>query len=430
MPASPGELAKLATSVASLVEEYKRLDAEIAVTTSGLVDDYAALEEKANTNLKPLVVRMWSLLSQRGALRKRLTHGGLPPEVSVQLLALTKDLPGWVEWYEGYRARITNVVSLRTFQRDLAKINQTALEDGAAETDPKAKTAGEDTQHTGSENNDNAKGASNEKTDEKQDERLEIKTGPELLTEHATRMLDALTGRSLKNDAMRISRTVELVKDMQQSIDQGKLFPPALSVASEAISERLDSPQPPTLEPPAKLDEESSEIGRLAVKISGTIVEIAPALEKIKSDGRHPGATVVKNAKRILSHWQKLHSEKQHQSSTDASTNTDSKDAPARKTKPKATTAPELVTPNTTEGHASTDNVRKPAKSITVDGRTVRPGFNCKHNSVPCEITGVFDGDDPAVSLIRQGDGAPVGAGTISVRELRYIADPEEFRGS
>jgi hypothetical protein len=50
----------------------------------------------------------------------------------------------------------------------------------------------------------------------------------------------------------------------------------------------------------------------------------------------------------------------------------------------------------------------KSAQSVTVDGVTVLVGHTCKHDGSACEITAVWDGDDPGASLIRQSDGTPV----------------------
>jgi hypothetical protein len=43
----------------------------------------------------------------------------------------------------------------------------------------------------------------------------------------------------------------------------------------------------------------------------------------------------------------------------------------------------------------------------------------CKHNGGDCEITKVWD--DGSVSLVPAGDGMPVNANLVPVRELRYL---------
>jgi len=149
------------------------------------------------------------------------------------------------------------------------------------------------------------------------------------------------------------------------------------------------------------------------------------AAEGIENDGSRAGAT-AEHAGGSLEHPQPLHPGKTIDPATATSTEGVFKAAPARKIKSRATTAPELVTPTTKKRHSGTDGARKPAKSIIADGTTIRAGFNCKHNGVDCQITAVFDGVDPVVSLVRLDDGTPVGPGPIPATELRFVTDPEK----
>jgi hypothetical protein len=79
----------------------------------------------------------------------------------------------------------------------------------------------------------------------KESERGEIKTGQELLTEHAEEMLDVLVGKSVKNNAMRITCAVGKVRDLQRAIEENKLFDPPPSVVTVH-----EPPQPPILGAP------------------------------------------------------------------------------------------------------------------------------------------------------------------------------------
>jgi hypothetical protein len=356
---------------------------------------------------------------------------------------------------QSYHARVKDAVSLRTFQRNLAKINQKALKEGVSETDPDDGTEGGDTE--------NAEGDGEEETGESQDEREEIQTGPELLTKHATEMLEVLKGRSIRNDAMRIKRAAELVKDLQRAVEEGTLFPPVHPDADEANRERLEPPQPSTLEPSVTLDADSSEIIRLAVAVSGIITTtLAPVLIKTTKDAGHAGATVVENATRILELWHTLNPE--NKPSTGTTTKAGPKAAQVRRTKPKTTAArrpktairkekkPAVAISPATASAANVDSdpatvhkttsapsetqeastrsapkkpvgtalVAKSGKPQMLDGVTVAPGFRCKFNGKDCQIENVFPKDE-SVTLIHLGDSTPVGAGPIHVRELRFI---------
>lgn len=74
--------------------------------------------------------------------------------------------------------------------------------------------------------------------------REEIKSGFELLTEYAKKMLEVLLGKSIKSESMRIKKAAEMVKDLQQAIEDGKLFANAPSVEPQAVPH---APQPLTL---------------------------------------------------------------------------------------------------------------------------------------------------------------------------------------
>ncbi|MFZ1006449.1 MAG: hypothetical protein WAN65_06420 [Candidatus Sulfotelmatobacter sp.] len=74
--------------------------------------------------------------------------------------------------------------------------------------------------------------------------REEIKSGSELLTEYAKKMLEVLLGKSIKSESMRIKRAAEMLKDLQRTIDEGKLFANVPSVEPQAVPQ---APQPPTL---------------------------------------------------------------------------------------------------------------------------------------------------------------------------------------
>ena len=414
-PASPDELAKLATDVASMVSEYRSLNGEINNITTDLLDEAARLESKSNDELIPRLAQMQSLLSQRGELRQRLKRDELSSEVSARLLGQIEELPGWTMWYENYHTRVKNAFSLRTAQRNLAKINKTALlkTNAAIETSEVAETGETKPDESAKEQSHDGCGLN------KPIEREEIKTGPELLASHASMMLSVLTGPSIKSDTMRIKRSVELVKDMQQAIQEGKLFSATPQVDPQP-STNVEPLSPPTERvSPAKLEHDAEEIIRLAVESSEMIVDIiAPTI-----NGSNPGKKVIQNAIRIMTCWQQLHPEEARRSPADAFSEAHLKAVPASEIKPKASGAPRSA-PSKKTGRSGTDGDRKPVESITADGVTVAPGFTCKFNGQDCKVAEVIPGADLTVSLIRLSDSTPVGAGPISVRELRFVTDP------
>jgi len=236
---------ELATTVASLISEYRDLNDEINDITSLAVDQSAKLE-KTKEKLLPRLAAMQSVLSERGELHRRLKSNELPPEITEKLLAQINALPGWSEWYEDYRVRVKDAASLRTVQRQLAELNRMSL--------PKHTDCGENSDGTmsgeGAEESDSTADGSGQPDDvapgTKDSEREEIKSGQELLTEHAKEMVEVLTGRSVKNDAMRITRALTKLKDLQQAIDEGKLFGPPFPIVEP---QSVPAPVPPSSQP-------------------------------------------------------------------------------------------------------------------------------------------------------------------------------------
>jgi hypothetical protein len=222
-PVPTEEVTELATVVASLVSEYKDLDAEISGVTTDLLDQAIKFEQsKGKLSLK--IAHMHSVLSQRGDLHRYLTGDELPPEIAKELLAQVNALPGWVEWYEVYRARVKNAASLRTVQRQIAELNRMSLvehtegdenSDGAECSD--GVDDGESPEENSGRRDDVIHGI-------KESERDDIMTGQELLSEFAKKMLEVLIGKSIKSEAMRIKGAVEMVKNLQRAIDEGKLI--------------------------------------------------------------------------------------------------------------------------------------------------------------------------------------------------------------
>jgi DNA repair photolyase len=125
-----------------------------------------------------------------------------------------------------------------------------------------------------------------------QSERQEIKTGQHLLREFAEKMLDVLTGKSVKNDAMRITSAVGLVKDLQRTIDEGKLFEPASSsvaihepppslIIGDAVRKKVSrAPVAPVEEP----NESPLSDGRVQYSISEYYGEFAIWIEPRKRE--------------------------------------------------------------------------------------------------------------------------------------------------
>jgi hypothetical protein len=83
--------------------EYLDLNKQITVK----VDAYVTQASKAKTDfdeMMPLVDRMQAMLSQRGSLR---------------VLMDTVGLPTWTEWFEGFRERLHEEITIRSIQRKL-----------------------------------------------------------------------------------------------------------------------------------------------------------------------------------------------------------------------------------------------------------------------------------------------------------------------
>ncbi len=199
-PSGAGD--ELATCVASFSTEYNNLNCAINGVTTELLEQDRELAKRSVDELLPLVNRMWMHLSQRGDLHA-LVSGDHSLTCELELLA---DVPTWTRWYEAFSSRVFDAKSLRTMQRKLKKLRgsdepETAVDDDAAESD------------------------SNESSDcGGSYEREEVKTGSELLAEHITKVLDALVGKSIMSDAMRIRRAIGLVKDLQCALDEGFLI--------------------------------------------------------------------------------------------------------------------------------------------------------------------------------------------------------------
>ena len=214
-PASPalvlvskpaGASDELATNVASLASEYNNLDSAINDLTTELLGQERKLVERYQDELLPLLDQMQMLLSQRGDLHSLVAeYSSLANE-----LKQLEDLPTWTEWYEAFASRVSEAKSLRTVQRQLKKRR--------GGTGP---TVCDDTSSAGEDTDDGADECSFHSGLYRDDE---VKSAAELLAEHAKMMLDVLTGNSITmSDAMRITRAVSLVKDLQLALEVGLL---------------------------------------------------------------------------------------------------------------------------------------------------------------------------------------------------------------
>jgi hypothetical protein len=111
-------------------------------------------------------------------------------------------------------------------------------------------------------------------------------------------------------------------------------------------------------------------------------------------------------------------------------------DAPAPRVIPTSApdVAPEIAAPACPQKHPAqttedAPRAKKPVKSLTLDGLTVKPGYRCKYNGVDCEITEVWGGHDGGVSLVRVGDQKPIGTAPVPVGDLRFVMEPEAMAG-
>jgi hypothetical protein len=177
---------ELATLVASIATEYNSLDSEINDLTDDLLVEERKLAVRYRDELLPRIGQMQMLLSQRGALRELVAND----RSLLGALAQLEDIPTWTEWYEAFASRFQGAKSLRTIQRQLKKLR--------GGTGP---MAGADTSLAG----DDSDGGADERTS------------------HSGLYRDA-EGKSIMSDAMRITRAVSLVKDLQRALEEGFLF--------------------------------------------------------------------------------------------------------------------------------------------------------------------------------------------------------------
>ena len=146
------------------------------------------------------------VLSQRGALHALVSGDRSLLGVLVQL----EEIPTWTEWYEGFEIRFDGAKSLRTVQRQLKK-----LRGDAAQTPTVVAVGGGDV---------SGAGVSEPLVIATGDGRDDGRTAAELLAEHAKLVLEVLTGDSITTgDAMRITRAVSLVRDLQRAPEEGFL---------------------------------------------------------------------------------------------------------------------------------------------------------------------------------------------------------------
>jgi hypothetical protein len=209
-PAGAGDTG--ATCVASFTTEYNDLDCAINDITTELLEQDRKLVKRFD-ELLPLVKRMWMLLSQRGDLHALVSRDSSLASELEQL----EDVPTWTQWYEAFSSRIIDAPSLRTIQRKLKKLRGCDEPETTVDVD-----------------------ATEDDTDESSlcgglHERDEVKSGAELLAEHAKKMLDVLAGKSIMSDAMRITRAVSLVKDLQRALEDGFLVVTTNAPTSKAL---------------------------------------------------------------------------------------------------------------------------------------------------------------------------------------------------
>lgn len=195
---------ELTTRVASIIAEYSELDPNINDLTNELLAEHRKLTGRIDNELMPSLNRMQMLLSQRGELHALLATD---PSLAGELDQLG-NLPTWTEWFEMFRSRFDVAMTLRTVQRKLKLLRgetNSADDDGEFDDSPESDTDEPEAPPTAKE-------------------REEVRTASELLAEHVKCLKDALTGKSINNDAMRISRAVGLVKDLEIALDEGVLF--------------------------------------------------------------------------------------------------------------------------------------------------------------------------------------------------------------
>jgi hypothetical protein len=237
-PASPEGFA---TCVTNLQAEYRALNSTIQDLTTELLAEHSRFVDKVETVLIPMLDRMQKVLSKRGELHAVVICG----EITAPEVADLDALPTWTEWYETFRERVNLSLSLRTVQRKLAKLRGKTADDSTAAEHDEAEPIDE--------------------ASDGQSERVEIKTGPELLAEYAANLLEALTGKSINSDAMRVTRATEMAKDLQRALDEGKLLDPVPSVATALLPQQPPIIGDPVTEPdPGTLEELRQRLSRLA----------------------------------------------------------------------------------------------------------------------------------------------------------------------
>jgi hypothetical protein len=214
---------ELATCVASFTTEYNNLDSTIYELTTELLEQSRKLVKRFDDELLPLVNRMWMLLSQRGNLHALVSRDRSLASELEQLA----DVPTWTQWYEAFSNRIMGAPSLRTIQRKLKKLRGCDEPETTVDVD-----------------------ATEDDTDESSvcgglHEHEELKTGAELLAEHAKKMLDVLAGKSIMSDAMRISRATSLAKDLQRALEEGFLLEATPVAGNENVAVPPHTPDAP-----------------------------------------------------------------------------------------------------------------------------------------------------------------------------------------
>jgi hypothetical protein len=193
---------ELATCVASFTINYKNLNLAVDERTTEWLTEERKQAERFEDNVFPLVDQMQKHLSQRGDLYASVF--GVASRASE--LGQLAEVPTWTKWYAAFSNRITTAPSLRTIQRKLKQFRRVDEPALVVDGDGAEGAITEDVVHVGL------------------CERDELKTRTELLTEHTKKMMDALAGKSVMSDSMRICRAIGLLKDLQRALEEGLLF--------------------------------------------------------------------------------------------------------------------------------------------------------------------------------------------------------------
>jgi hypothetical protein len=80
--------------------------------------------------------------------------------------------------------------------------------------------------------------------------------------------------------------------------------------------------------------------------------------------------------------------------------------------------------PEQTSETAPTTQPRRSVELVTVEGKTVKPGYTCKYQGIDWKVMQVWN--DETVSLERLQDGKPVSADAIPASSIRYALDPKD----